>query len=205
MEQLIKITTVPIEYELKIQDAQIERRRGTAEMEITRDRGGMKIKSRPVRLSIDSYDARNSVVPTTKTAIQQSAQKGQQVAYQATAQFAQEGKMLIRAQIGEGTQTINQVLGNRTARPTGDFEMGFTPSVGPEINWIPPELSIQYEMDKLNFDAKINSGNIEFIPGTIELSITQHPDVMIEYTGAPIYVPASAAEFFTGGSVDVMA
>ncbi len=205
MEQLIKITTVPIEYELKIQNAQVERRRGTAEMEITRDEGGMRIKSKPIRLNIDSYDARNSVVPTTKTAISQSAQKGQQVAYQATAQFAQEGKMLIRAQIGEGNQTINQVLGNRTARPTGGFEMGFSPSVPPEIDWIPPELSIQYEMDKLNFDAKINSGNIEFIPGTIELAVTQHPDVMIEYTGSPIYVPPSAAEFFTGESIDVMA
>ena len=47
-------------------------------------------------------------------------------------------------------------------------------------------------MDKLNFDLKVLNGNYEFIPGNIEMSITQHPDVLIEYVGGPIYVPPSA-------------
>ena len=36
------------------------------------------------------------------------------------------------------------------------------------------------------------NGNYEFIPGDIEMSITQQPDVLIEYVGGPIYVPPSA-------------
>ena len=85
MEQLIKITTIPIEYELRINNARLERKSGTAELEISRDAGGMKIKSRPIRLRLDTYEAEQSVVPTTRTSISQAAQKGQQAAYNATA------------------------------------------------------------------------------------------------------------------------
>ena len=58
--------------------------------------------------------------------------------------------------------------------------------------WILPNMTIQYEMDKLNFDWKINKTGFEFIPGSIEFSITQQPDVLIEYVGDPLYVPPSA-------------
>ncbi len=201
MEQLIKITSVPIEYEFKINDAKVERQHSTAEVEISRDSGGLKIRSRPIKLMIDSYDARNSIVPTTKTSLYQAADKGQRVAYEATAQFAREGKILLHAKMGNEIQTMNSILAERTAAPQGDFQMTFLPTVGPEIEWQEPEFTIEYEMDKLNFDAKISNGNIEFIPGSIELSITQYPTVNIEYTGTPIYVPASAAESFGGGAV----
>ncbi len=201
MEQLIKITSVPIEYEFKVNDAKYERKSGTAEMEISRDQGGLKIRSRPIKVMIDTFDARNSITPTTKTSIYQAADKAQSTAYEATAQFAKEGKMLLKAKIGEGSQTIDAILAERTAAPQGEFGMTFLPTTGPNIEWQAPELSIEYEMDKLNFDAKINNGNIEFIPGSIELSITQYPSVNIEYVGTPIYVPASAAEAFGGGDV----
>ncbi len=205
MEQLIKITTVPIEYELKINNARTERKSSTAEIEISRTKGGLQMRSRPIKVNIDTYDARNSVVPTTKVSIEQSASKGKQAAYSATAQFASEGKILLRAKIGAGSETINNIIADRVAQPTGDFKLAFLPTTGPNIEWEAPELSIQYEMDKLNFDAKINNGTIEFIPGSIDLTVTQHPDVHIEYTGEPIYVPASAAEFFSGEVIDVKA
>ena len=49
------------------------------------------------------------------------------------------------------------------------------------------------KMDKLTFDLKVAQGDFQFIPGNIEMSITQHPDVHIEYVGDPLYVPPSAA------------
>ena len=64
MEQLLQIKTVPISYELKVENARLERRNGTAEVEISRDKGGMHIKSRPVKVNIDSFEARNSILPT---------------------------------------------------------------------------------------------------------------------------------------------
>ena len=69
MKQLINITTVPIQYELKIQNARLQYKASTAEVEISRNKGGMRIKSRPVKLNIDSFEARNSVVPTRPAAL----------------------------------------------------------------------------------------------------------------------------------------
>ncbi|HAX52798.1 DUF6470 family protein [Muricomes intestini] len=205
MEQLLKITTIPIEYELTVHNAHLERKNGTAEVEISRDKGGMKITSRPIRLRVDTYEARNSVVPTTKTAIYQAAQKGKQATYEATAQFAEEGQILLNAKIGEGAETLQSILDQRNALPTGQFKLGFIPETGPDIEWDPPSISISYQMDKLNFDTRIDWGRVEFVPGSIELSVQQYPDVHIEYIGNPIYVPPSAAGRFTGQNIDTKA
>ncbi len=205
MEPLIKITTVPIEYELKIEGARLERQMGSAEVEITRDEGRMQIKSRPIKVNLDTFEARASMTPTTAISVSQAADRGVQQAYDATAQFASEGKILIRGKVGAGTETINRILQQRTAPDTGQFQLGFAPSVGPDIQWEAPDISIEYQMDKLNFDAKIDNGNIEFIPGNIELSVTQHPTVTVEYVGKPLYVPPSASERFGGEAIDTEA
>ncbi len=200
MEQLIKITTVPIQYEMKISDAKLQRRSGSAEVEISRQKGGLQIKSRPIQLQMDTFDARNSITPTTRTSISQAASAGTQAAYSATAQFASEGKMLLKATVG--SEALSQIATNRAQQPDGtQVGIEFLPTTGPNIDWIPPELSIQYDMDKLLFDAKIDSGSVEFIPGSIELVINQHPEVQIEYIGDPIFVPPSSAKRFLSGEI----
>ena len=68
----------------------------------------------------------------------------------------------------------------------------FMPSVPPEIDWDPGELSIRYEMDKLNFDWRVNQNEFKFIPGDIEITVKQKPEVIIKYIGGPLYVPPSA-------------
>ncbi len=189
MEQLIKITTVPIEYEMKITDARVERRKGEARIAISRDEGGLRIRSEPVRLNMDTYDARNSITPTAMTSVVQAASKGNQASFDAGNRYSDEITQMTWSKPGEGNETINSMLASRLELPTGQFNIDFLPSVGPEIDWTPPEISVKYEMDKLKFDARINSGTVEFIPGAIELMITQNPSVTIEYVGAPIYVP----------------
>ena len=97
---------------------------------------------------------------------------------------------MVNAKIGD--DVLSNIFEQRSAAPTGDFELGFIPNEPVNIDYQAPDLTINYEMDKLNFDLKIANGNFEFIPGNIEMSITQHPDIMIEYIGGPIYVPPSA-------------
>ncbi len=190
MNQLIRITTVPIQYELKVNNARLEYSRSKAELEISRNDGGLSIKSRPVKLNLDASEARNSVVPTPTRNVAQTAQAGKEAAYSATAQLVQEGKLLLKADIGQ--DVIGQIMQQRTAPATGEFQLGFTPSAPVDIDYEAADLTINYEMDKLNFDLKVANGNFEFIPGNIEMSITQRPDVVIEYIGGPIYVPPSA-------------
>ena len=191
MKPLIEITTVPIQIEMKTTRAKLEYARGTAEMEISRDKGGLQIKSRPIRVNIDTFEARNSVVPTAMRSVEQYAQQGQQASYTATATFAQQGQMLLEAKIGQ--DMITQFAADATMKnykPNVGLE--FLPSAPPEISWDPGEMHIRYEMDKLNFDWRVNQPQFEFTPGDIELSVTQHPDVIIKYVGGPLYVPPSA-------------
>lgn len=51
----------------------------------------MHIKKPSVKLNIDTFEARNSVVPTVATAIKQAANRGKSASYEATAQYASEG------------------------------------------------------------------------------------------------------------------
>lgn len=190
MKPLIEITTIPIQIEMKTTNAKLEYARGTAEMEVTRDKGGLQIKSRPIRLNIDTFEARNSITPTLARSQEQNAQKGREASYKATATFAQEGNLMMKTKLGE--EVITQFSRQSLLEGVQDVGLQFLPKTGAEIDWDPAEMNIRYEMDKLNFDWKINGGSFEFTPGDIELTVTQRPEVIIKYIGGPIYVPPSA-------------
>ena len=189
MKPLIEITTVPIEIQMKVTNARLEYARGTAQMEISRDRGGLSIRSRPIRVNIDTFEARSSVMPTTAQIIQQQAQKGMQGAYQATGVIAREGRMMMEAKI---KNVVPQLAKQQTMGELVNSNIQFLPSAAPEISWDGGELSIRYEMDKLNFDWRMGQMNFTFVPGDIEFTMTQRPDVIIKYVGGPLYVPPSA-------------
>lgn len=191
MYPLIEIKTVPIEIEMKTHNARLEYRRGTAEMEISRDPGGLNIKSRPIRLKLDTFEARNSLSPTPMRSITEAAQKGRQAAYQATGTYARHGKLFLNAKVGE------DVVGKILAEPMQEAmnveaALDFLPQGGVNMDWEAGEMQIRYEMDKLNFDWKVDNASFEFVPGDIEISVSQMPDVIIKYIGGPLYVPPSA-------------
>ena len=189
MEQLIEIKTVPIELEMKVNHAQLDYKRSTVDLEISRNQGGLQIRSKPIKVNIDTFEARNSVSPTAMRSIEQAAQRGQQKVYDTTATYARRGDLLLEAKIGE--QLISQ-FAMESQQVNTDFAMKWLPTTGPDISWDGGELNIRYEMDKLNFDWRMDQGNVEFIPGNIEFTVTQQPDVIIKYIGGPVYVPPSA-------------
>ena len=189
MKPLIEITTVPIEIQMKVTNARLEYARGTAQMEVSRDKGGLNIRSRPIRVNIDTFESRSSVTPTTTQLIQQQAQQGMQGAYEATGVLAQEGRMMMEAKI---KNVVPQLARQQTQGEPVNNNIEFLPRVGPDISWDGGELSIRYEMDKLNFDWRMGQMNFTFVPGDIEFTMTQRPDVIIKYVGGPLYVPPSA-------------
>ncbi len=201
MIPLIEIKTVPIEIEMKVTRAKIEYSRGTADLEISRGDGGLSIKSRPIKLNIDTFEARNSVTPTAVRSMQQYAQQGQQASYTATATYAQQGQMLLDAKIGQ--DMITQFAADaqmKNYKPNVGLE--FLPKTGPEISWDSGEMQIRFEMDKLNFDWRMNDGEFKFTPGDIELTVTQQPKVTIKYIGGPLYVPPSSDPNYTPVDVE---
>lgn len=151
---------------------------------------------------MDTFEARDSIRPSSaKSLVRDYFQKGKNAAYEATATYAQEGQILLSATLGD--DALDQIIKQRNTVNT-DYGLDFIPKAQPNINWSKPNMTIQYEMDKLNFDWKINKTGFEFIPGSIEFSITQQPDVKIEYVGDPIYVPPSANPNYTP-AVDIKA
>ncbi len=189
MERLIEIKTVPIELEMKVNHARLDYKRSTVDLEISRNQGGLQIRSKPIKVNIDTFEARNSVSPTAMRSIEQAAQRGRQKVYDTTATYARRGDLLLEAKIGE--QLISQ-FAMESQQVNTDFAMKWLPTTGPDISWDGGELNIRYEMDKLNFDWRMDNGNVEFIPGNIEFTVTQQPDVIIKYIGGPVYVPPSA-------------
>ena len=69
MEPLLRITTIPLKYELKIQKARLEYKRSTAELQMNRQKGEMSVENHPTKVSIDTFNARNSVCPTTMESV----------------------------------------------------------------------------------------------------------------------------------------
>jgi hypothetical protein len=190
MEPLLEITMVPIQLEIRSTDAQMEMTRGTAELEITREKGGLTIHSRPIRLSLDTFESRNSIMPSAFTSVRQNAAQGQQAAYAATAAYARQGQLLLKTQIGQ--ELVTQFAAEKqTQNLKTNVGLKFIPTTGPEINWTPAEMDIEYQMDKLNFDWNIEAPRVEFTPGDVQISVKQYPDVVIEYVGGPLYVPPS--------------
>ncbi|MFQ7450339.1 MAG: DUF6470 family protein [Flavonifractor plautii] len=190
MRPLIEIQTIPIEIQMKTTNAHLEYARGTAQMEVSRDRRGLQIRDQPIRVNIDTFEARSSIVPTTAQSIQQGAAQGQRAAYEATAVLAQEGRMMMEAKIDQ--DVIPQLAQQKTVDQPAQLGIQFLPEVGPDISWTGGEMSIRYEMDKLNFDWRMNQMQFTFVPGDIEFKVTQQPDVVIKYIGGPLYVPPSA-------------
>lgn len=190
MNPLIEIKTVPIEIQMKVTHARLEYARGTAQVEISRDKGGLNIRSQPIRVNIDTFEARNSVMPTTATLIRQQAQAGVQGAYQATAVLAREGRMMMEARIDQ--DVIPQLAKEQNLGQPANVNIDFIPDAAPEISWDGGEMSIRYEMDKLNFDWRMEQMSFTFVPGDIEFTMTQRPDVIVKYVGGPLYVPPSS-------------
>ena len=188
---LIELKSVPIEIEMKITDAKLEYKRGTVDMQVSRNEGGLQIKSSPIRLNLDTFEARNSVMPTVATRIQRSAEAGQQAAYSATATYARQGQLLLQARVGQELVTQFAAEAQNKDLKT-NVGIQFLPTTGPEISWDKGEINSRYERDKMNFDWRTQNGDIQFTPGDIEISVTQQPDLIIKYVGGALYVPPSS-------------
>lgn len=190
MKPLLEIQTIPISIEFKVNPAQITRKSSTVDLEISREKNGLHIKSRPIKLNIDTFECRSSYLPTVSQSISQMAERSIEMAYNATARFAQEGNMLL--DLTPGADPLGDIIKSRSMKPEKEFNIDFIPHTGPDIQWQPGDLQILYEMDKLNFDWRINEADFEFTPASIEFNVTQYPKVIINYVGDPIYVPASS-------------
>lgn len=194
MYPLIEIKSIPIEIRMKTTNASLEYTRGTAEMEISRSDRGLDIKSRPIKLQLDTFEPRSAVMPTTAQGVTAAPQTDRQAAYEATSAYSDQGQIMLNARFGQGLIAAREdtaKLANEQG-PVAEAQEAVALDSGLDFEWEDGQMEIRYEMDKMNFDWKIDKGEFEFTPGDIELIVEQQPSVVIKYMGGPIYVPRSA-------------
>lgn len=189
---LLQITTIPIQIEIKITNAKLEYAEDTQpKVNITTKNGGYVMEAEPVKLNIDTYEARKSLGyghMNDADMLKQKAQDGFSIAFQGTARVAQEGDQLAR-----GMTPSEIAINNARAGATVETIMEFLPKEGADITFDEGKLNIEYQMGSQDFDWNIQTDRpMEFIPGSVELIVRDRPRVEIEYIGDPIYVPPSA-------------
>lgn len=189
MDPLLKITSIPIDIEVKIHRASLEPIVGLPKVKISRDKGEFNIDAQPVQIQIDNTKMYNSI--GLKKPLQRGLEygdKGLSISYQAVAKIASDA-----SNVADGKTNASEIAKNdNTADALKNLDMvtAFIPEDGPDISWKDGKLSINYTADKLNIDFDIRKQKFKFTPGSVEFIVNQLPRVEIEYTGEPIYFPA---------------
>ena len=189
---LLQITTIPISIEIKITNAKLELADDRQpKVNVTTKNGGFVMQAEPLKINIDTYQARKSLGyghMTDGDMLAKKANEGFTLAFQGTAKVASEGDMLAR-----GMSASEIAIQNARAGATVETIMEFLPKEGADITFDGGKLNIDYQMGSQDFDWDITQRlPMEFIPGNVEFIVRDRPRVEIEYIGEPIYVPASA-------------
>ena len=189
---LIQITTIPINIEIKITNAKFDfPEERQPKVNITTKNGGYVMEAEPLKVNIDTYEARKSLGyghMNDADMMAQKAQEGWSIAFQGTAKVSAEGNQLAR-----GMSPAEIAIQNARAGATMETIMEFLPKEGANITFDEGKLNIDYQLGSQEFDWDVmNRLPMEFIPGSVELIVRDRPRVEIEYIGGPIYFPRSS-------------
>lgn len=190
MEPLLQMRNIPISIEYKINKARYEIASTEASAEVTQGKHGLEMHMKPIKLNLDNIKATYASGTNDNTSsVGNFVRKGVKATYEATKSYTEESNMMLNISIQDNP--IPEIALKKFNSDVS-FNLGFVSAVSTETSWEPQELTIKYEIDKLNFDWKIKRPEINFIPGNIEFIIKEYPRLEINYIGKPIYVPASA-------------
>lgn len=196
MEQLLKITTTPIQTSLEIQNAQLKvNSSGKTSPNYDRSDAKININTKNTQVKLDSFEARKSMgIVSAKGLMYNMADAGKQAISEATGRYAMEGNRMAKAYKGE---SIPDIVMSRI-NPNFSMELKLMPSSPLEIDWEKPEVNLEYQPGKLDINWDTQRREMEYIPGSVKVIIDQYPRVDIEYVGSPNYVPPSADPEYEG-------
>ena len=194
MEQLLRITSTPIKYELEVEHPKLEIKRENPSAIVDTKPAKLTITNmKDTSVNISTYQARKSL------GIMDSADF--------TAQNAAESQQALTKQIGEYVQIGNQTSQIQDGVTVGDIYRSkmmdstnyqlytaYLPSGGADLTWNPAQLDMNYQPGDVSVDWDVSANEFNFIPGSIRMKVTQLASVNIEYLGGPLYFPPSAMQ-----------
>lgn len=202
MKPLLRIQTIPIKIETQTRRASLQHDptpQPLPRANVTRTPGRANIQTTQARVSIDQTEAfANAGLKTASRLTRDFAQAGRAAATEATRNYAQEGNAIVDS-IAQGGQPMIDNAVQRATRPIGEGAVEYGMTQGPDIQAEAGSVSFDFQMDQLTFDWNVSTKpQLEYVPPSIEYSIKQYPQVVIEYVGEPIYVPASSNPNYKG-------
>lgn len=187
--QLLKITTVPIKIEMKVERPRLEMKRNDPSVEMKAKPVKLRLQAQNTKVNINTKNMRYSMgyrdVFEMST---DAAREGSTAALEATAQYAEIGNQMTKIHQGAN---VADIMYSKFYRGY-TTQMAFIPSEGPEIDWAPASLDIQYDPAQLEMEWSILQNTMQYHPGDFSIEVTQYPRVDIEYLGDFMYVPPSA-------------
>ena len=195
---LLQIRSTPIKININVTRASIASpAKQLPRMNVKTDKGGFRMEATPVKLNIDTYQARSSMgMGNLKMGdfYGEEAQRGIKLGYQGIAKIVDNGNSL-----GRGATPVEIAVQNQRANFNIETVMEWIPKTGAEISWDAGELNISYQVDDTTIDWEhLEASRLIFNPGSVEIMVDQYPEVVIEYVGEPIYVPPSANPNYEG-------
>lgn len=190
---LLKITSIPISIEVNVTNASLKasENKEPLRVDISTTPGGFRMQSQPAQIKVDSYEVRASMGYGEYNAgdfNQKEADKGWKIAYQGVARIIDEGNQLARG-VSPSAIAAQQMRAGASIETITEF----LPKGIPDVSFDKGKLSLNYTPSDVNIDwENLMASPVEFVPGNIEFIIKERARVEIEYTGGPIYVPASA-------------
>lgn len=190
MEQLLRITSNPIKYELEIEHARLEYNNVLMPAaQVHTQRQELKIDTENAQMHVDTYEARKSLgLMKTGDQIKMAADSARAALQKKMREYIEDGQAM--GAIENGT-TIAQIAGQKMLKQPTTVTV-FLPSAGAEITWTPHEVKISFDEGKLDYDWDKTRWSMNYIPGEVRMKILQYPSVELEYLGGPMYIPPSA-------------
>lgn len=189
--QLLRISTTPIKYELEIERARLEYNQDflpSAKVDTEMPKLDLKAKNAEVR--VNTYDARRSLgYNNTEDWFKLNADKGKESMSKTTRAYVEIGNAMSR--IDEGV-TIADIFAQKVLGEQPVLFTAFLPSTGAEISWIPHEVNVEFKEGEVDYDWQVMRNIMNYVPGSVRMTILQQPSIDIEYIGRQIYFPPSA-------------
>ncbi len=171
MTQLLNIKCIPIKLEFETQPMKMEvSREQEVKLEIEREKGGLEIKTKKLKVDKVEISKGPHAVPI------RTARKSVQNA--------------VRNLSVKNEKNAPKVIkkGAGITEPIRTHSNALTKGVSKNIN----EIVMEYKIDKIKFSFSRNEFEVKFTPGSIKYTVSQYPDVEIDYIGDMIYVPPSS-------------
>lgn len=192
IKPLLQISTTPIRFEMEIQWARLEPKLDIQpRAKVKTDYPKVNVSTQNAAVQIDTYQARRSLGLNNGFDFNMMHRdKSMEKIGQLTREHVGIGDALTRIDRGV---TISQVYKQRIIeKKQPKLYPAFLPSTGAELSWIPHQISAQHHEGKLDFKWDEMRNTMNYVPGSVRISILQQPRVEIEYMGGHRYIPPSA-------------